>query len=396
MRVSSNEIRSALREHLARWGLTRFTADSDYFSWQRRRLSHDTLNQLHTLMERRRGGERLDDIAFYDLAADPTVLPVLYSQHYDYFEDVGSCVAGRLDAAGRVLDFGCGPGILTTFYASRFPDREFMGIDRSPASVVAARRNAKELGVTNVRFECVDVEAEPLAASYDVVVSTHALVQAEQDPGVPSASWRTFERLREAGQQAAFEARTGIGIRLDRLCAALATDGRMVVCEKTRQLARRVPFQRALAARNLHMIEQPQWIRYRLVEEIVDDGPFFVLGKGGEKWLAYHEWPEPDEGMPFDQSAIRIRARNSDEPLYENHWPSAQLVWEGLKSRKVLAETTRQEPDGRQLHVEFGTSGKLAYLYCANAFDQRQVVIVELPRITMIEAYYREILSERR
>jgi SAM-dependent methyltransferase len=396
MRLSSNEIRAVLREHLARWGLKRFTADTDYFAWQRQRLSHDALNQLHTLVERRRGGERLDDIAFYDLAADPTVLPVLYSQRYDYFEEIGSRVAGRLHGVARVLDFGCGPGILTTFYASRFPDQDFMGIDRSSASVAAARRTAKELGVTNVRFECADVEAEPLEGSYDVVVSTHALVQAEQDPGVPSASWRTFERLHEAGQQAAFEARTGIGIRLDRLSAALDCDGRMIICEKTRQLARRVPFQRALAARNLHMIEQPESIRYRLVEAIVDDGPVFVLGKRGEKWLTHHEWPEPDEGRSFDQCAIGTQVRNSDEPLYENHWPSAQRVWEGLESRKVLAETTRQGPDGCQLHVEFGTSGELAYLYCANTFDQRQIVIVELPRIAMIEAYYQEIFSESR
>jgi hypothetical protein len=252
------------------------------------------------------------------------------------------------------------------------------------------------LGVTNVRFECVDVEVEPLEGSYDVVVSTHALLQAEQDPGVPSASWRTFERLHEAGQQAAFEARTGIGIRLDRLSAALDCDGRMIICEKTRQLARRVPFQRALAARNLHMIEQPESIRYRLVEAIVDDGPVFVLGKRGEKWLTHHEWPEPDEGRSFDQCAIGTQVRNSDEPLYENHWPSAQRVWEGLESRKVLAETTRQGPDGCQLHMEFGTSGELAYLYCANTFDQRQIVIVELPRIAMIEAYYQEIFSESR
>ena len=51
----------------------------------------------------------------------------------------------------------------------------------------------------------------------------------------------------------------------------------MMVFEKTRQLARRIPLQRALAARQLSLVEPPQLVRYSLVEEVSDDGPFFVL-----------------------------------------------------------------------------------------------------------------------
>ena len=39
---------------------------------------------------------------------------------------------------------------------------------------------ADKLGLRNLRFECVDTEVEPLSGSYDLVVATHALVQAEQ------------------------------------------------------------------------------------------------------------------------------------------------------------------------------------------------------------------------
>ena len=67
--------------------------------------------------------------------------------------------------------------------------------------------------------------------------------------------------------------------RLDRARALLSAQGRMIVFEKTRQLARRVPLQRALAARDLGLIEPPEFIRYRLVEDIADDGPFYVLGR---------------------------------------------------------------------------------------------------------------------
>jgi hypothetical protein len=80
-------------------------------------------------------------------------------------------------------------------------------------------------------------------------------------------------------------------------------------------------------------------------------------------------------------------------PLYENHWPSAQHVWEQLGDKHFLKETTRQEPDGRQLHVELGQAEEGVYLYFANTLDQRQLVLVEPARKTMLESYYQEILN---
>jgi len=35
----------------------------------------------------------------------------------------------------------------------------------------------------------------------------------------------------------------------------------------------------------------------------------------------------------------------------------------------------------------------MQYLYCANTFDQRQLVIVESARAAMLEDYYREIIG---
>ena len=154
----------------------------------------------------------------------------------------------------------------------------------------------------------------------------------------------------------------------------------MIVCEKTRQLARRVPFQRALAARDLGLIEQPELIRYRVVEEVADDGPLYLLGKGASSPLHWDESPEPDEGRPFDRTQLKIGSTDPEAPLYENHWPSAQRVWEQLHDKRLLKEITRQEPDGRQLHVELGQAEEGVYLYCANTFDRRQLVLVEPAR----------------
>ena len=392
-RELTDEIRTTLHKHLASWGLKRFTSDTEYFAWQRQKLSSADLNQLNAQVERKRAGDRDDETAFYDLTAQPHILPVLYSQSYEYYSAIGSRVAERINEAKTILDFGCGVGILTTFYARQFPNKQCVGIDRSPDSIAVSQQKAKELGLANVRFECLDVGSGALSGSYELIIATHALVQAEQDPGIPSQSWKMFERAGDARQQAEFEERTGVGVRLDRLSGALSPNGRMIVFEKTRQLARRVPLQRAFSARGLHLLEQPEPIRYQLVEEVADDGPFYVLQKGSGASLSWDESPEPDEGSPFDLARVKSGSSDPHTPLYENHWSSAQRVWEGLQGKRVTQETTRQESDGRQMHVELGTAEGMSYLYCANSFDQRQLVIVEPAREAMLGTYYKEIVS---
>jgi SAM-dependent methyltransferase len=391
MTVAGPSLQDALTSHLASWRLKRFTSDDAYFAWQRQMLSRDQLQSLHHCIECKRRGSASDEVAFYDATAHPDILPVLYSQRYDYYLAIGPRVAAQLHAGQSVLDFGCGVGILTTFYARQYPDHTFVGIDRSPLSIAQAEAQARAWDLTNVRFQCMDV-TQPWSGSYDVVIATHALLQAEQDPGIPSLAWTTFARPRDPEQQRAFEARTGIGVRLDRLCAVLTEDGRMVVCEKTRQLARRVPFQRALAARGLSLTEAPEPIQYQLVEEVSDDGPFYVLGR--QATVAWNESPEPDKAAPFEPSGSCSGSADPSLPVYENHGPSAQRVWEGLSDRRVSQQATRQEPDGRQLHVELGTAAGHCYLYCANTFDQRQLVVMRMEQRSPLEQYYAGIVAE--
>ena len=391
--MAQSALEKDLSDHLARWGLRRFTSDKEYFQWQHETLSSQELTNLHDRVEKKRKGSPADEIAFYDLTAHPHILPVLYSQRYDYYLAIGPLVAARIGEAQTILDFGCGPGILTTFYARQFPRAQVVGLDRSSASIAEAQKKANELNIHNVRFECVDVEAEPLTGAYECIVATHALVQSEQDQGLPSQSWRTFERAHDPLRQAEFERRTGTGGRLNRLIAAMPQAGRLIVFEKTRQLARRVPLQRAFSSRDLQLSEQPALIRYVLVEELSEDGPFYVLRKGEGSGPAWDEEPEPDAGLPFDRTHLKPDATDPDAPLYENHWPSAQQVWEELEDRQVIRETTRQEPDGRQMHVELGTAEGLVYVYCANTFDQRQLVMADPARSQIVNSYYDEIVA---
>ena len=493
-------MRDALVRHLDWWGLRRFDRDEAYFQWQRAALSGTDLQILHRLVELKRASqaEPAADVAFYDQAAAPRILPVLYSQRYDYYLAVGPRVAERIipcsSGATSVLDFGCGVGILTTFYAQQHPEISFVGLDRSAVSIAVAQAQADRLGLKNVRFAALDVEHEAINGLYDLLISTHALVQSEQEPGLPSQSWRTLERTQAPIAQAAFEGRTGLGARLDRLCAALSPRGRALVFEKTRQLARRIPFQRALAARGLTPLEDPIPLRYLLVEEVAEDGPLYVLGRTTRESLqgrlvVWNEAPEEVEGQDlyrcrgeaaatvwerlpmrvpawearwedpevgevgaeggrclglFEYLYVTVKRRgrgilvrpwheNSgfesgfrravaasrgqpgrfagliDEtwpaaaapddplqtPLYENHTLAAIQVWSALQNHTILKETTFDEPGGMQRHLEMGKAGGMTYLYWATTFDQRQVVIVEPSRASLLDQYYQELLNSR-
>lgn len=397
MRDTSDEnesTRAALAAHLEEWGLRHFTSDAAYFAWQRQVVSATDLNRLHDCIARKQasGAGPTEETAFYDATAEPALVPTLYSQRYEYYLAVGPRVAARIAPARTVLDFGCGIGILTTFFARQYPERRFVGIDRSTASIEYARRRAADLKLTNVEFFSGDLDREAAPGLYDLVVSTHALLQAEQDSGIPSDRWDTFARSQDATRQERFEERTGLVPRLDRLVDLLSDPGRMLVFEKTRLLARRVPFQRALAARGFSLLEPPEPICYALVEEVAEDGPFYVLGRraradGGE----WSESPEDDDSAPVNLDSVRRRPRMGEDPLYENHTASAQRLWQSLPDRRVLREFTRQGSDGRQLHAELGTTQDLLYLYVANTFDQRQLILIEQARARVLDAYYGEI-----
>ena len=80
-------------------------------------------------------------------------------------------------------------------------------------------------------------------------------------------------------------------------------------------------------------------------------------------------------------------------PCYENHHASAQIIYEGLPSKCIQQETTCQDGGGREMHIELGTTIHLTYLYCANTFDQRQLVLMDEGRAQVLYDYYRESIQ---
>jgi SAM-dependent methyltransferase len=75
-------------------------------------------------------------------------------------------------AGGHVLDIGCGFGDTTQQLAEAVgPDGSATGVDAAPRFIEAARSEAAEAGVENIRFEVVDVENASFDDTFDYAFS---------------------------------------------------------------------------------------------------------------------------------------------------------------------------------------------------------------------------------
>ncbi|HNP59537.1 MAG TPA: methyltransferase domain-containing protein [Nitrospirales bacterium] len=485
----NTEYHAELFPYLQSWGLREFRDEASYYGWQRETLSKEELHDFQRLIEHRYGEENgKGDIEFYDGLARRDLIPILYSQRLQYFLTIGTAVCRRIAPAQQVLDYGCGVGILTIFFALQHPDVEFVGIDRSPRSVEMACLEAEKRQIRNVRFEISHVPPQQISGTYDLILSTHTLFQAEREPGLPSRTWETFQRANDPQRQEQLEVLTGVQGRLDALMLVLGSIGRMLLFEKTWNLGRRIFFQRALGARGLFPISSPVFCRYRSVDDEVTDGPLYEVARitQGVETHGWNEEPYRASGetlyrcigiaaermgrvLATDQVSASVSGVHSSmgswmfrfglwkeifawglcqyssgltglvigagadrdllhqlvetvtyitesdfqqlvhdfwggmihagedqsAPCYENHHSSAQIIYEGLPSKHVQRESTFQDGERGEMHIELGTTTHLTYLYFANVFDQRQLVLMDEGRAEILSEHYRESLQHR-
>jgi 2-polyprenyl-6-hydroxyphenyl methylase/3-demethylubiquinone-9 3-methyltransferase len=86
----------------------------------------------------------------------------------------------------RILDVGCGHGVLSALLAVGFPEREVVGIDVDPRKIDWARRSVGRL--PNTRFDVLSVErlAEVEASRFDTVCVADVLYL------LPPSAWAAF------------------------------------------------------------------------------------------------------------------------------------------------------------------------------------------------------------
>lgn len=82
-----------------------------------------------------------------------------------FLEEIGQ----YLPEQGRVLDFGCGFGLFSLYYASLGRRRRLTGIDLNPARIERARSSAAKLGLDNVSYEVGDVLQWQPDAPFDAI-----------------------------------------------------------------------------------------------------------------------------------------------------------------------------------------------------------------------------------
>ena len=96
----------------------------------------------------------------------------------------------------RVLEIGCGHGVAATYVCERIgPDGRLVAVDRSPAMVAAAARNAAF--AATAEFVTAELEALDLGARrFDVVLAVRVGL-FDRDPPAP-ARWRSGGSRRAA------------------------------------------------------------------------------------------------------------------------------------------------------------------------------------------------------
>jgi release factor glutamine methyltransferase len=90
--------------------------------------------------------------------------------------------ASGLPAQPRILDMGCGSGVLGLTLAAEIPAAEVVLADLSPDALALSRENAAELGVANARFVESDLFSALGGESFDLIVANLPYVP-ERDRG---------------------------------------------------------------------------------------------------------------------------------------------------------------------------------------------------------------------
>lgn len=101
----------------------------------------------------------------------------------------------RLEAGIEVLDVGCGCGKAMNHLAGLYPNSTFVGYDFLESATDVARNEAKEKGLTNVRFETADAATFEDTDAFDLIVTFDSV----HDQAKPDAMLANIARALKPG-----------------------------------------------------------------------------------------------------------------------------------------------------------------------------------------------------
>ena len=101
----------------------------------------------------------------------------------------------RLQAGIDVADVGCGSGHALNIMAQAFPRSRFAGYDFSQEGIAAAQAEAKQVGLTNTRFEARDVSGLDIPDHYDFITAFDSI----HDQARPAEVLKAIEKALRPG-----------------------------------------------------------------------------------------------------------------------------------------------------------------------------------------------------
>jgi SAM-dependent methyltransferase len=226
--------------------------------------------------------------------------------------------------AERLLDVGCGPGVLTCAYALARPEAEVVGIDAVPEAVACAEQLAQRLPVGNVSFVVGDsVDPAVGGGGFDQLVAVTALADAGLYPYDPPEARQALSSVADVD---------GPGLRfrsadLDAVVGRLAPGGSLLAFDRTPDVSQAVRFGAGLLHAGLELD-----LRRAGVEIFVEEGQptTFTRFVGVRRDGAAGPAGGP-AGGPAAGPALAAWLKGVRAPAYRPEWHD-ELRFEALKS----------------------------------------------------------------
>jgi len=268
--------------------------------------------------------------------------------------------------ATRILDLGCGPGVLTCAYGLAQPDAEVVGVDTSPEAVACAEELAARLGAGNVSFVVDDV-VDPSGAlgEFDQVVAVTALGEAGLYPQHPPAGPDPFSTVADVDGPAATFRSPGI----DRVVGCLSPAGSLLVFDRTGDVSQAARLGAALLNAGIDLD-----LRQAGGEVFVEDGRPTTF----TRFVGTRSSDAP--ATPAVDLATWLKA--AEPPAYGETWHD-ELRFEGLKANGAQClwgcEIDYAPHSPMVERREIWTDGDNSYGWISNTVGLRELVADHTP-----------------
>ncbi len=169
-----------LEEHLKLFNIFHFKSFDEIENFAYANWPKPTKREIKFLNQREKAdpsSDFKDNLKFYSAIGKSEILQsLILSERYGSYESSSNFILKNLSGLKKILDIGCSTGYLTTYYALKFPESSFIGIDFSLESVNKANTMKEKLNLNNVDFIIEDMNSINYPEKYfDCILDTQSI-----------------------------------------------------------------------------------------------------------------------------------------------------------------------------------------------------------------------------